>query len=379
MNYNINQTITALEPLVGFESSEGFTLPTSLTATSLKMNSYHPLLQLSILDNVRPEDLSLSTFLTSIRKSSITSLLNDVMTKKLSAHSIKTKLSDTQVFDSTARFSNLLSKRGRFVGWVFRPVRSEHTFHKIPRIAIQTSLSQTGIPIYVYHSSQKEPIQMVTINSTGNSGVTWTDLETPLLLNYLEYDAGGFYYIGYYEEDLDVNNQAIYKDHDLSKLQCGTCNPFNTRAYKDWSKYISISTAYVEGSKLDGSDMVSVEDVEIENINNYGLNFRIESYCDITKFLTENKSIMTPALQVRYAIDLMRYIEMSALRANKVTDQLKDQAFVAINGQKSENGFVKIKGLIHDYDDYLKGLNFDLSKIDPVCLPSKDRSISWNR
>jgi hypothetical protein len=378
MNYNVGTTITALESLVGFNSSTGFTMPTTLTGGLLKLNDYHPLLQLSILDNVRPDDTELSTWLTNVRKSSITSTLNDLMTKKLANQSIKTKLSDTQVFDSTARFSNILSKRGRFLGWVFRPVKSEHTYHSITRLALQLTAPVANLPIYIYHSSQKEAIDTRLITITKSTSVEWVDLDVPILLNYTAYDAGGFYYIGYYESDLGTTS-AIYKDYDLSVAPCGTCNYFNGKSYKEWSKYVSISTAYVEGADLDGIDMVSVDKLNIENISNFGLNFRIETYCDITTFLVANKGMIAPALQVRYAIDLLRYMEFSPLRANAVTDQMKDSSFVAINGQKSENNTIKVRGMIHDYEDYMKGLNLDMSKLDPVCLPSATRGIQWNR
>jgi len=378
MNYNIPATITALESLVGFNSTTNFSLSSTLTDGLFKMNSYHPLLNLSVLDNVRPEEVDIEEWLISVRENSITSVLNDLMTKKLASKSIKTKLSDTQIFDSTARFSNILSKRGRFVGWIFRPIKSEHTYHSITKIALQLTEPIIDLPLYVYHSSQQAPITTRSLTVPTANSVTWSELETPITLNYLEYDAGGFYYIGYYEEDLGTAS-AIYKDYDLSTAPCGTCNAFNTKTYKDWSKYVSISTATVENSNLDNTNMVSVEDVQIENLNNYGLNFRLETYCDITNFLVENKTMIAPALQVRYAIDLLRYIEMSPLRANAVTDQMKDNSFVVINGQKSENNFVKVRGMIHDYEDYMKGLNLDMSKLDPICLPSASKGITWNR
>lgn len=377
MIYNSSTVIDSAESLVGFSALDGFSLPTSLTSTTLKMNSYHPLLQLDVIDNVRPESQNLSDFLVSVRRSSISTLLNDIFTKKLAHQSLKTKLAETNVFDSTARFSNLINKRGRFLGWVFRPSKSNNLHHKITKIGIQLLQNETALPIYVYHSSQKDPLQTVSLTTTGAPSVFWQTLETPITMNYQDYDYGGFYFIGYYEDDLTEANRAIYKDYDLSVEPCNSCNPFNIRAYRDWSKYVSIATAYVDSTKLDGTDMVSVEDVEIENENNWGLNFRIESYCDLTSWLVDNIGLIAPALQVRYAIDLLRYLEMSGLRKNSVTDSMKEEAFVAINGQKSENNYVKVRGLIHDYEDYIKGLNFDLSRLDPVCLPNSYRSIKF--
>jgi hypothetical protein len=376
MIYNITNIIEKAEPLVGFDSNDGFYLPSSLTDTTLKMNSYHPFLQLDILDNVRPEAQQLEDWLISVRKSSITSLINDVITKKLSTSTIKSVLSDTRVFDSTARFSNLVPKNNRLVGWILRPAKARYLFHKIKKVGIQLIETQAELPLYVFHSSKPTPIYSTTISGVGKE-VAWNILEEEIILNYEQYDAGGFYFIGYYESDLSVNNRAIYKDYDLSVAPCGTCNAFNVKSYKSWSKYLSISTGYYRSSDLEGEDLPSVEDLQVDNDMNYGLNFHIESYCDITNFLNDNINLITPTLQVRYAIDLLRYIEMSGLRKNSITDSMKEESFVAINGLKSENGFVKVKGLIHDYDEYVKGLNFDMSLFDAVCLPSSKVGITF--
>jgi hypothetical protein len=378
MIYNTTKIIESAEQLVGFDSTDNFTLSPKLTTKMLTMNAYHPFLQLDILDNIRPEGQTLSNWLLSVRKNSTLALINDVITKKLMKQSLKNVLGETSIFDSTARFTNFVSKNDRFVGWIFRPIKSNGLYTKIKNIALQL-LQPQQLDIYVFHSSDPQPIQIIPLNFKGNTAVDWVTLDEPIILNYdnFENDRGGFYYIGYFEEDLTANNFAIYKDHDLSKAPCGTCNMFNTKAHNTWSKWISIGTGFSPRQNTIKPNLSSVETINIENKTNYGLNFRIESYCDITKFLEENLSIIAPTLQVRYAIDLIRYIEMSALRKNSVTDSMKEEAFVAINGNKSENNFIKVRGLIHDYEDYVNGLNFDMSKLDPVCLPKMYRSISY--
>lgn len=237
----------------------------------------------------------------------------------------------------------------------------------------------TNLPIYVYHSSQLEPITTRTITTTKDKSVNWVDLDEPIILDYSSVDAGGYYFIGYFESDLDTLNQAIYKEHDLTVAPCGSCNVWNTTYYKNWSSYLKINTAYVNPSDLDLTNFVSNEKVNYQSDRNYGLNFKLETYCDITNFIVDNASLFTPALKIRYAIDLLRYIEMSPLRSNKVTDTMKSESFVAINGQVSENNYIKVRGMIHDYDEYLKGLNFDTSRLDPVCLPSTRTGIRWNK
>jgi hypothetical protein len=298
-----------------------------------------------------------------------------VISKKLSTSTIKSVLSDTRVFDSTARFSNLVPKNDRLVGWILRPSKARYLHHKIKRIGLQF-LEVQELPIHVFHSSRPDVEISITITTDATSA-KWVELEEPIVLNYEDYDAGGFYFIGYFESDLTTNNRAIYKDYDLSVAPCGTCNAFNIKAYRSWSKYLSISTGYYRSEDIENSALPSVEDLQVDNDMNYGLNFHIESFCDITKFLTDNISILAPSLQVRYAIDLLRYIEMSGLRKNSITDSMKDESFTAINGLKSENNFIKVKGLIHTYEDYVKGLNFDMSLMDAVCLPSSKTGITF--
>lgn len=381
MVYNVSTIETALSTLVGFESLEGYTLSSGLTSTTFKMNNYHPLLQLSILDNVKPESTTLDDFLKNIRKTTITTVLNDLVTKKLVNKGIKSKLADTIIFDSTARFTNLVSNNSKFVGWSFRPVRSGNLVTKINKIALQLLEPVTDLTIYVFHSSQLEPVTTRTISTTKSTAVEWVDLETPITLFYTDQDRGGYYFIGYYQDDLisssSSSNRAIYKEHDLSVAPCGGCNKWNGNYYKEWSKFFKIDTGTFVPEQPE--EMVSTEKINFGENKNYGLNFNIQTTCDITDFLVNNKSLFAPTLQVRYAIELLRYIDMSPIRKNVVTDTMKNEAFTAIHGSISENNYIKVRGLSHDYREYLDGLNLDTSMLDPICLASTSKGIVWNK
>lgn len=382
MVYNVSDLELELTDLVGFENSEGYTLPDTLTGKTFKMNSYHPLLQLSILDNVRPEGLTLQEFLFNVRSVAITNVLNDLVTKKLAGKGIKSKLADTIVFDSTARFTNLISNNNKFVGWSFRPVRSGNVVTKITRIALQLLEPVTDLPIYIFHSSQREAIGSRVVSTTKATSLEWVALTNPIILSYSDQDAGGYYFIGYYQQDLincsSQDNRAIYKEHDLSVAPCGSCNKWNGTYYKEWSKFLKIDTGTFDGY-IFPAQFPSHEKINFGENKNYGLNFSIETSCDITDFIISNKSLFAPTLQIRYAMELLRYIDMSPLRKNAVTDTQKNEAFMAIHGSISENNHIKVRGLSHDYRDYMEGLNLDTSYLDPICLASTAKGISWNK
>lgn len=380
MTYDITAIENELKKLVGFSNESNYSLSTSLTTATIKLNSYHPLLNLSILDNVKPENVNLDNFLINVRRSSITSLLNDLITKKLTEKGIKSKLSDTIIFDSTARFTNLVPNANKFVGWSLRPLRSINVKTVISKIAFQSLESVTNLPIYLFHSSQLDPIDVRLITTTKAVSVNWVTLEDPLTLSYTDQDKGGYYFIGYYQDDLiessSPNNKAIYKEHNLSIAPCGSCNRFNTTYYNSWSKFLRIDT----GTFLPtvNQEMVSNEKINFGENKNYGLNFEIKTNCDITSFLVENSSIFLPTLQVKYAIELLRYVDFSPLRKNTVTDTMKNEAFTAIHGSVSENNYTKVRGLSQDYADYLKGLNIDTSMLDPICLAGTRAGVKWN-
>lgn len=380
MTYDITAIEEELKKLVGFNSETNYTLSTPLTTAIIKLNSFHPLLNLSILDNVKPENVTLDNFLINVRKASITSLLNDLITKKLTEKGIKSKLADTIIFDSTARFTNLIPNTNKFVGWSMRPLRSVNVKTVITKIAFQSLEPVTDLPIVLFHSSQLEPISTTLITTTKATSVNWVTLEEPLTLSYTDQDTGGYYFIGYYQDDLisssSSTNRAIYKEHNLSIAPCGSCNRYNTTYYNTWSKFLRIDTGTFDPAV--DQEMVSNEKINFGQNKNYGLNFEIKTSCDITSFLTENSSLFLPTLQVKYAIELLRYVDMSPLRKNTVTDTMKNEAFTAIHGSVSENNYIKVKGLIHDYNDYLKGLNIDTSMIDPLCLAGTRTGVRWN-
>jgi hypothetical protein len=326
---------------------------------------------------VRPENLTLPAFLTNIRDNAIAKTINDVLTKKALDRTNKTVLKETQIFDSTASYRNIESKRGRFVGWVIRPHKFEYLKHQIKKVGLQF-LEADQFNLYIFHSSQTQPLQIIPINYTTPRSVQWVDLSEELILSYTDQDeSGGYYYLGYYEDDLSETNNAIFKEHYLDRKPCGGCSPYNYGWYNLWSSYFKIQTAFIDASKINGTDNFEVRDLQFQNNRNYGLNFKITSYCDITDFLLEHRELLTYALLDRLAIDLLKYVELST-RNNVTTDTMAKESYIAINGNVSENGMIKVRGLIHDYTDKIGALNFNTSRLEPVCLPCSTRGIKWN-
>jgi hypothetical protein len=378
--YNISTIKDELVDLIGFRSEEGFYLPPTLTpsTSTLFVNDHHPLLRLSTLDAIRPKDLPLDSFLTTVRDAAITKLINDVFTQKQMGEAVKENLKNAPLFDSASSIRNLETPQGRFVGFVIRLNRTRNLQTTLKKISLQL-LENQSLPIHLKHSSQTASLQTRTLTYTKGKSTQWFDLGWTLkYFDEANTDAGGVYYVGYYEDDLTQTNRAVYKEHDLSKRPCGGCSRWNLTYYQTWSSYMGVDGIYVQSNKINNDGSFDVRDVNMVS-RNFGLNLDVEFKCDITDFLVEHSRPLVYPLLDRIAIDLLRYVEMSPTRNNIVTDEMAKESYVAINGVVSENNFIKARGLMHDYTDKIKGLSFEYSRLDPVCLPCDRKGVRWNR
>lgn len=387
--YNISQVVDALEDLVGFKDETGYTLaaPLKLSTSSLTVNGFEPLITLQTIDNSKPSNIALDAFLIEMRRSAVQKVINDVMSKKIAKQVQKTTLEETPLINGTAKFNNLQNKKGRFVGWLFRVPESINLVHSLQKIMVQFSQNVTALNIYVYHSSQDQPIATKPITTTNAPSVSTiefldvNDKPDPITLKFQTdtTDAGGFYMIGYYEDDLPVGCQAIYKNINVGTKPCGYCDAAHATYYKKWNSYLKTEAVYVESSDLNGTSLPLLDDIETAIDTNFGLNFYTSIGCDLTDFIIKHKDVFAHALQTRLAMDLLRYIEVSPTRNNKVADSAHKEASFRINGLVSENNFVKVKGLIHEYDQFIESTNFNFSLLDKYCLPSIRSGVVWNK
>jgi hypothetical protein len=378
--FDILEIKEQLKNIIGFKSGEDYLLNDDLTTTtsSLVINEYHPLLRLSVLDAVRPENMELDEFLTSVRDQAVARLINDVFTQKQMGESVKENLINTPLFESTASISNLETPKGRFVGIVLKLNKTMNLKSILKKVSLQL-LEAQPLTIHLKHSSQfGESLRAQNLSYTKAKSTQWFDLDFVLKYFTEDTDFGGVYYIGYYEDDLIPTNRAIYKEHDLSKAPCGGCTRFNLMYYRKWSSYMTANAIYVNPTSFDELGNFDVKKVEFST-RNFGLNVEVEFRCDLTSFLIENSRPLAYPLMDRLAMDLMRYIEMSPTRNNSVTDEMAKESYIAINGVLGERGDIKVRGLIHDYMDKIKGLSFEYSRLDPVCLPCNRKGIKWNK
>lgn len=300
---------------------------------------------------------------------SILKLVNYLISKKKIRKDTKSLLDDLKLFDGNGRLSDIITKQGRFVGLQVELKRHEGLQYILRRIGIQANALQTDLPIYVYHSSQLDPVFTFNISTTKATSFEWINLEAEdINLKYFDesYDAGGVWYIGYYEDDL--NGQAIRKNYNFSNTPCSKCNRYNYRAWSLYNRFLSIVPIQVTSGKLNGTQMFDLQDVQHVQVNNFGLNLSFSTGCDISTIFCDNKERFVDAIGKQRAVDLLKSMVHNT-RNNNLSEDVKAMAFSALNGEDN------IQSMERQIEDALDAIDFDFSDLDTPCLPCNNKSM----
>jgi len=334
--------------------------------SGLIYNDFHPLLTIENITNTTPEDKTINDYLNEKVASGISKAVTKVSIEKKLNESTKTLLNSSRLFDGRGRFQDTIVSDGSFVGVEIELKQSYGVKVTIDKIGLQFSQPQTNLPIYIYHTSQLEPIQTVSGTTTKGNSMEWLTLSEVIDLSYLnnEYDSGGLFYIGYYQDD--ITGQAIKKDFNWYKGPCNTCSG-GANAMKVWSRrldFVRIVPIEVSSSDLNGTDMFDYTDRQYNPSNNFGLNFGVTVKCDISKYLCDQKFVLADLIGKQVAVDILNDMKHS-MRLNRLSNVSRDMIIRDLEGDKETFE----KGLSQRLSDAVKAADFDFSMIDSPCLP----------
>ena len=187
-------------------------------------------------------------------KESINNLFNSVFVSKKINQQSKSLLADSTIYNAGAR-TNFEITQARFVGYALALGDYKNLKLTIDKIGLRFTDNVVDLPIYIYHSSQTEPIKEITITTTRTSNFVWEKLSEPIILEYWNdlINTGGYFYVGYYEEDLPIGVKAINDTYDAFKGPCGSC-PAHRKAKQSWDRYARFAQFYpleIPNSALD--------------------------------------------------------------------------------------------------------------------------------
>lgn len=357
---------TEYEGLVGFEQPTDNTYP-ALTAplnesdSGIFIQRVHPLCTVENIFNTAPQVDDFNTWLQKLYDGAVVQVFNDIMVEKKMESTYKAVVDSLRLYDGIGRQVDRVIKRGRFVGFEIIVSPQEGLQVAISKIGFQVDTIQTGMDLYLYHSSQLDPLLIHPINITKVNSFSWFTIPDAILSGVSESnDSDGVFYLGYYEDEL--TGQVFYRRQSWD-TPCSTCNNYDVSAFNRWSKYITIRPISVASSRIqsDGT-LFDLNYITYEREQNWGMNLSISVYCNLTAFFSQNKAIVAPALSMRIAIQILNLIAFST-RINAIAEQSFKLAHAELDTRKDSGSFYM------QYYQTLKATNMDLSGINSACLP----------
>lgn len=334
-----------------------------------------------------------SEWLESKTKASIQKAIARYCNEKTVEGTNKPLCENKTLFDGTGRLVDVVKNRKNLVGFEIVPVRAKGVTTKINKIGLQ--FTEPGeYTLYLMHSSMDAPVKIIKLNKIRKNSIEWFSLNDV----YLPYqsednDAGGSWYLCYFQSELPEGSQAIRKDKDWSKEPCNSCSHKEYLAWMAWSKYIEVHPFFVNEELINGMQDVFNDDFnngfsklpihlwDVENNqytydNNYGLNLELTISCDITDFIIEQQMLFQDVIAKQVAVDMLReFAYNSNVRTNRHSiNASRLDILYEVDGDSSS---MKKSGLSYQLDMAFKAIKLSTEGIDRVCLPCKNNGIKY--
>ena len=282
-------------------------------------------------------------------------------------------------FDGAGRLENLQTNQGKLVGFEISPVRSMGVTTKVERIGLQMMGATGTVRVYLFHSSQVDPIKYQDLEFTKeNGGFQWFTMDD-WYLPYISNDnnSGGSWYIVYNQNDLPEGMMAVNATKDWSREPCMTCNPGSVAAWRELTKYLLIAPFKVPALETfeQYPELWDIEDNIYTNTCNYGLNVEVSVGCDLTDFIISQRAIFATALQRQVAVNLLRTMAMNPeVRTNRNQSNVSQQGILyEIDG----NPQGREGGLGYDLKKAYEALDLDTRGIDRICLTCRPIGVRY--
>ena len=332
-----------------------------------------------------------SEWLESKTKASIQKAIARYCNEKIAQGTYKTLCENRTLFDGTGRLIDVVKNRKNLVGFEIVPVRAKGVTTKINKIGLQ--FTEPGeYTLYLMHSSMDAPVKIIKLNKIRKNSIEWFSLNDV----YLPYqsednDAGGSWYLCYFQSELPEGSQAIRKDKDWSKEPCNSCSRREYLAWMAWSKYIEVHPFFVNEELIEAVNfkddfnddfekqalhLWDVENNQYTYDNNYGLNLELTISCDITDFIIEQRMLFQDVIAKQVAVDMLREFAYNAnVRTNRHSiNASRLDILYEVDGDSSS---MKKSGLSYQLDMAFKAIKLSTEGIDRVCLPCKNNGVKY--
>lgn len=283
-------------------------------------------------------------------------------------------------FDGAGRIRATLPNNHKLVGFEIVPVRSMGVTMKIEQIGLQMTGATGVVRMYLFHSSQIDPIKTFDLNFTQtNGGFQWF----PLKDCYLPYistgnNAGGAWFLCYNQNDLPAGMQAINMTKDWSREPCGTCTGYvDLERWREITKYLQVSPFMMNAPETfdEYPELWDIALTMYTNTQNYGLNCEITVGCDLTDFIIKERQIFQTVIQRQVAAIMLRTLAMNPdvkVNRNQVNATRLEILYELDGNVEGRPG-----GLGYDLKKAYEALRLDTQGIDRICLNCNNHGVKY--
>lgn len=316
-----------------------------------------------------------SVWIERLTRSAIAKTVQTFLQGKSLLRESKTLLERRSLFDGAGRLTNTVENGQRIVGMEIVPAYSMGVTTKLERIGLQMKGATGNVTLYVFHSSQVDPLYTITFEvKKGDGSMEWQDLKDV----YLPYmGSTGAWYVCYNQADLPESMEAVNVTKDWSREPCGTCNRGSLEAWRALTKYIMISPFRVHALETfaEYPEMWDIEENVYTNTSNYGINMIVSVGCDLTDFIIAQRSIFATVLQRQLACDVIRTLAMNPdVRVNRhQANASREGLLYEVDG----NPQGRATGLGKDLKDAYLALDLDTRGIDRICLTCQPTRVKY--
>lgn len=283
-------------------------------------------------------------------------------------------------FDGAGRIRATLQNNHRLVGFEIVPVRAMGVTAKIEKIGLQMTGGTGVVRMYLFHSSQIDPIKTFDLNFTvTNGGFQWFPL-TDCYLPYIsdKNNAGGSWFLCYNQDELPAGMEAINVSKDWSREPCGTCNIGSVEVWRELTKYLQV-TPFMYNAPETFAEYPELWDIAYTmytRTQNYGLNCEITIGCDLTDFIISQRQIFQTVIQRQVAAIALRTLAMNPnVRVNRnQSNATRMDILYELDGNTSG---VRPGGLGYDLKKSYEALQIDTQGLDRICLACNNRGVRY--
>lgn len=322
----------------------------------------------------------LSDYLERLTRNGIAKMVQTFTQVKGLDKETKNLLERRTFFDGAGRIRATLQNTHKLVGFEIVPVRSMGVTMKIEQIGLQMTGATGNVRMYLFHSSQIDPIKTFDLNFTvTNGGFQWF----PLKDCYLPYisdatNAGGSWYLCYNQDELPAGMEAINMVKDWSREPCGTCTGYGLDSWKEITKYLQVTPFMFNAPEtfVEYPELWDVALTMYTTTQNYGLNCEITVGCDLTDFIVKERQIFQTVIQRQVAATALRTLAMNPdVKVNR--NQVNATRLEILYELDGNTTGVRPGGLGYDLKKAYEALRLDTQGIDRICLTCNNHGVKY--